>query len=283
MAQTTEVRKEEARQRGPEERLYLPQDVATPLQGVESVDDQAVQFFKDNGYLAVEGLFTSDEVERYRQGLADLIDGKNPLYQGLLVEGGASDVKPGTKEFADAIRKLHTFTDYDQRLAALLTHEHFISVVEKLLGGKSTLSQQMALLKPPKIGREKPWHQDHAYFNIDLESPVVGCWIAIDEATIANGCMQILPGEHKKPRLHFRVRDWQICDTEMLDTPSTAVPLKPGGVLFFSSFLPHGTPSNNTDTRRWALQLHYRREDAATISNDARMEVFGSEGKDVSC
>jgi phytanoyl-CoA hydroxylase len=251
--------------------------------GIESVDEEAVQFYKDNGYLAVEGLFSPDEVESYRQGLADLIDGKNPEYQGLQGEGTAGDVKPGSQEFKDAIRKLHTFTDYDQRLAAMLTHERFISVVEKLLDGKSKLSQQMALLKPPRIGREKPWHQDHAYFNIDLNAPVVGCWIAIDEATIANGCMHILPGQHKSPRLHFRVRDWQICDTEMLDTPSTAVPLKPGGVLFFSSFLPHGTPTNNSNTRRWAVQLHYRREDSADISNDARLEVFGSEGKDVSC
>ena len=34
----------------------------------------------------------------------------------------------------------------------------------------------MALVKPAQ-GREKPWHQDHAYFNVALDTPIVGVWI----------------------------------------------------------------------------------------------------------
>ena len=45
-------------------------------------------------------------------------------------------------------------------------------------------------------GREKPWHQDKAFFEIDVTSPVVGVWIALDEATPDNGCMHVIPGSH---------------------------------------------------------------------------------------
>ena len=80
----------------------------------------------------------------------------------------------------------------------------------------------MALLKPPGIGREKPWHQDHAYFNVAASQRIVGVWIALDAATPDNGCMYVLRGKHRdtaSPNAypHFAVRDYQICDTTVLD------------------------------------------------------------------
>jgi phytanoyl-CoA hydroxylase len=143
--------------------------------------------------------------------------------------------------------------------------------------------QDMALLKPPAMGREKPWHQDHAFFNYPMGTPIVGVWIALDEATVANGCMQLLPGLHKDPIIHFKRRDWQICDTFVLGRGSVAAPLKPGGLLFFDGLLPHGTPQNSSGLRRRALQYHYIPEGVNKTPTEERLSVFGSEGKDVSC
>jgi phytanoyl-CoA hydroxylase len=110
-------------------------------------------------------------------------------------------------------------------------------------------------------------------------------WIALDEATIENGCMQFMPGQHKEgPRIHFQRRDWQICDTEMLGQRSMSAPLKPGGLLLFSGLLPHGTPHNSSGKRRRALQYHYAPVDVQPLENqEERLKHFGSEGKDVSC
>lgn len=41
-------------------------------------------------------------------------------------------------------------------------------------------------------------HQDQAYFNVELRTPIVGCWIALDRATEANGCMRVLRGGHRQ-------------------------------------------------------------------------------------
>jgi ectoine hydroxylase-related dioxygenase (phytanoyl-CoA dioxygenase family) len=65
---------------------------------------------------------------------------------------------------------------------------------------------------------ETPWHQDHAYFNLPEGTPVVGVWIALDDATPENGCMHFIPGGHREgPIAHFNRRDWQICDEEILN------------------------------------------------------------------
>ena len=83
--------------------------------------------------------------------------------------------------------------------------------------------------------------------------------------------------------IHFQRRDWQICDSDMTGRHCVAVPLQPGGLLVFDALLPHGTPCNSTDRRRWALQYHYCPEQAVRTDDAARMAVFGAEGKDVEC
>src|SRR5262249_652002 len=134
------------------------------------------------------------------------------------------------------------------------------------------------------VGREKPWHQDMAYFSLPPGTPVVGVWIALDEATVENGCMHVLAGGHRSgPRPHFQRRDWQICDTEMQDMKAVAVPLPPGGCLFFDGLLPHGTPHNHSPLRRRALQFHYQPANTPTLSREERLALFGGEERGLSC
>ena len=71
--------------------------------------------------------------------------------------------------------------------------------------------------------------------------------------------MHMLAGGHKAgARVHFKRRDWQICDTDVDPTGRVAVPMGAGDVLLFDGKLPHGTPINRTDEFRWAVQYHYR-------------------------
>jgi phytanoyl-CoA hydroxylase len=166
----------------------------------------------------------------------------------------------------------------------LAHHPKLAAVLRDLLGDEPVIFQDMALLKPPRLGREKPWHQDLSYFNYDPNSKVVGVWIALDEATVENGCMQLLPGRHREgPITHFKRRDWQICDTDILGKTSVAAPLQPGGLLLFDGLLPHGTPRNGSGRHRRALQFHYTGAKCEKIAATERMRVFGSEGRNVSC
>jgi phytanoyl-CoA hydroxylase len=59
--------------------------------------------------------------------------------------------------------------------------------------------------------------------------------------------------------------------------------MKVGDVLFFDGKVPHGTPINKTDSFRWAVQYHYRPKAAQAIDDAARLDAFGSDGKDVTC
>ena len=218
-------------------------------------------------------------------GLQHLIAGGNPDFKGIQFEGRAAGILDtlSIEQKQDAVRKLMWFTEYDARLKALSNHPKLMEAAQRLLGATPVMFQDMALLKPPHLGREKPWHQDKAYFNIDPREQVVGVWVALDEATVDNGCMHLMPQIPRAPIIHHQRRDWQICDTEILGKACVAAPLKPGGVLLFDGLLVHGTPHNNSDQRRRAVQFHYHGNRFGQISLEERMALFGSEGKDVQC
>lgn len=268
--------------------LYQPVGAGFGVEHFEDIGPAEIAHYHEQGYLIVRQAFNPAEVRDALLGLVDLIMGKDPTFTSIMFEAKAQAILPtlGVEARQDAVRKIMFFVEHDARLKAISHHAKLLQAVQTLLGAREPqMFQDMALIKPPRLGREKPWHQDNAYFNYPLGTPVVGVWIALDEATIENGCMQFLPGQHKTgPKIHFQRRDWQICDTDILGQRSVAAPLKPGGLLFFNGLLPHGTPHNASEKRRRALQFHYAPADVAQRpDSEERLRHFGSEGKDVTC
>ena len=268
--------------------LYQPE--AGTAHSVATLDDigpSEIAFYRERGYLVVREAFTPAEVASALAGVVALIMGKVPSFNGITFEAGAKAILPtlSVEQRQDAVRKVWFFVNHEARLKAISHHAKVLAAVRKLMGDREPeMFQDMCLVKPPRLGREKPWHQDHAYFDYPLGTPVVGTWIALDAATIENGCMQLLPGRHREgPIVHFQRRDWQICDNVILGTRSVAAPLPPGGMLFFDGLLPHGTPHNASANRRRALQFHYAPAGITKTTAEERMKHFGSEGKNVSC
>lgn len=269
--------------------LYAAHRVVVPIDGHAALGsdiDDHVETYESDGYLAIAGFFDRAEVAAALAGMVRLIDGKAPGFRGLQFEAGArkllATAAPEAKQ--DYVRKLTGFTQFDADLHAIATHPRLLAIVRRLIRAEPAIFEDKALIKPPRLGREKPWHQDHAYWNLPLDARVVTVWIALDAATEANGCLYLIPGSHREGAVvHFKRRDWQICDTEVDRNRVVVAPLDPGGVLLFNSYLLHGTPANASPMRRRALQFVYVPAEAARITPAERLAVFGSEGKDVTC
>ena len=87
--------------------------------------------------------------------------------------------------------------------------------------------------------------------------------------------MHVLPGTHREgARPHFHVRDCQLADESVEVERDVLVPLAPGGALFFSPLLHHGTPPNTSPNRRWALQYHYRAASAVPVTRQEHARLF---------
>lgn len=270
------------------ESLYKTVASVTALQGLPEDPANIADQYRQAGFVSIDNAFTPDQIAGLLDALFQLTVRELPEKTQLQFEALAAGKDLATmdpEERLDYVRKLMWFVDLDPRIEAMAYEPKLIQVVEHLLGAPAEMFQEMALLKPPGIGREKPWHQDHAYFNLPEGTHVIGVWIALDDTWPENGCMHFLPGGHYEgPIPHFNRRDWQICDTEILKRgQAVATPLKAGGCLIFDGLVPHGTPQNRTNTRRRALQFHYVAKDTPRTTTEQRMELFGAEGKDVQC
>ena len=245
-----------------------------------------IEYFHRHGYLVINDAFSPTEIEDALAGMLHLMDGKCPDFRAIQFEPKLVKKKDELEGQArrDAIRKIFGFVDYEPRLNAMAAHSGLLGVLDQMMGDTPELFQDMALVKPPRHGSEKAWHQDCAYFNLPEGTTVVGVWIALDEATPENGCLHVIPGSNNEgPMIHFKRRDWQICDTDVPVARDTMVPLKPGGCLFWHGLTHHGSPVNQSEQRRRALQLHYKPASAGEITTQERMDVYGSEGKEVDC
>ena len=213
--------------------LYDAGAIATPIPAVEALSDAARAHYREHGWLAVSGLLDAGEIATAAEAVADLVEDRVPGFRGRIYEASVRPCLAGMSpaERGDAVRKLFRFVADEPRLAALSEQPAMLTIIRSLLECRTPrLFQDMALLKPPRIGREKPWHQDHAFFDFSLETRFLGVWIALDPATIENGCMHVLDGGHRAgPRLHFRRRDFQICDTELLGATLRRLPARARG------------------------------------------------------
>ena len=104
---------------------------------------------------------------------------------------------------------------------------------------------------------EVPWHQDCAYFQ-PSPNVILSAWIAVDDTTRANGCMQVLPGSHKRLYPHISDPDAEIfsrgVDPSTFDASDAVdLELKPGQFIFFNESTLHYSPPNKSETRRFGI------------------------------
>jgi hypothetical protein len=268
---------------------------------------QLEQYHRD-GYLAFTDVLAAVEVEQARGGLTQLIRNAQHNPDFVLREGGAfrklsspntsyylqiESTANGTNlralpdaDFELTVRKLTGFCAVDPIFSGLAQAQPRVrGVLESLIGADPILFGEMALIKPPFIGTEKPWHQDNAYFCYKPLEAVVTAWIALDDATVKNGCMHVLAGEHKLgPRRHHHTFDCEIVPDRR--DPSRAVPVEipAGGAMFFSGMLPHQTPPNQSPDRRRALQFQYRSATSEVVSREEYNRIFAeADGTPATC
>jgi len=131
--------------------------------------------------------------------------------------------------------------------------------VRALIGGPLFLHLDQVFMKPARDGAGTQWHQDNAYFKISDPARGTGMWIALDDANLKNGTMQIIPGSHLNALLPH-VRDMgsnhHIC-CQPDESRALPVAIPRGGCVFFNYGILHCTKENRSNHERAGLALHF--------------------------
>jgi phytanoyl-CoA hydroxylase len=255
---------------------------------LEAPDLEAVGRYRRDGYLVVPRVLNPGHVRQCLAAL-DILAGDPGLQPGqrdgtgafIALEPGVDGARRGATSRIDLIRKFGDFTDTSPALLRAAMSARLHAILDRLMGQGRVLLQEMALVKPPKVSGEKPWHQDAAYFRGSDPNLMFGIWIALDPATRENGCMEVIPGSHLRgPAPHVPAEDINLCtirpDLLRLDD-RVALPMEPGDALVFHSLVHHYTAANRSDQRRRALQFHYHQVGLNWTSLEAHRVLYHAE------
>ena len=141
------------------------------------------------------------------------------------------------------------------------SHRKDLDQIAKAIGIISPLlMQSMYIFKQPNIGGEVVCHQDSTFLYTEPDT-VVGFWVAVEDATIENGCLWVASGAHKGPlRKLFTKKNDRMQMITLDETPfentDTALEVEKGTLVLLHGRLPHYSCENNSNKSRHAYTLH---------------------------
>ena len=262
-----------------------PKD-ATRFTWQGSPEPQMVQAFQQEGYLLIEDFASAGECDALMTQTKNLIDDFNAddhkvVFSASGQSHAASDYfmnsasnisffleKGAVDETGElvlpkqqAINKIgHALHDLDPVFAPF-SHQPKIESLARAIGFEAPLLlQSMVICKQPHIGGEVNAHQDSTFLYTTPQS-CVGFWLALEDATLENGCMWGASGGHDGPLRGRFVRgengmEMQMLDDKPLPDCDVALPAKKGTLILLHGRFPHLSPENHSGKSRYAYALH---------------------------
>lgn len=251
---------------------------ALPRNGEEwdryRLSDQQVAHFHARGYVAGTTVLDEDQIERLRAELATLVDGRHPA-QSLFYEFNSN-------ESADPSRVLfHALGAWriTPGLHDLLWHPGVTVPASQLLDGAVRFWHDQLFCKPSHHGGVVAWHQDYSYWTRTVPMAHLTCWIALDDATADNGCMQYVPGSHRWELLPVTglAGDMDAIQTVLSDDQRqqfrpVPIELKRGQCTFHHPLMVHGSYENRTERQRRATVVNMFRDGVRSDANSPLLD-----------
>ena len=221
-------------------------------QEVRSHERELKRGFEHDGYIFIEELLHPDRA-------GELADTVFEVESRLLKD---PDEKEHIFEKDDAgtivaARCLHNLIEQHPAFRELAREPAIVDLAEFALGYEPLYYRAISTLTRQSVGSAFPWHQDFAYWGAGRPD-MIGIWIALHDATIENGCMDIIPGSHQWGILPCEENDpGRPILTREQEAQRIPAEVKAGGALLFHALLVHRSSPNRSNKERCAVIFEY--------------------------
>ena len=249
-------------------------------------NDEMLSFWNEEGFLVIEQFYDYSECDNLRNRSKKLINDFEHSSVGSIFD--TNDQKHAEDDYflesGDKIRfffeknsfdkngKLnnsvdlvinkigHALHDLDSVFFNFSHREELNNIALSIGISSPKLLQSMYIFKQPHIGGEVACHQDSTFLYTKPES-AVGFWVALEDATIENGCLWVASRRHKGPlrKLFTKINgNMQMItlDSTPFEKTDTAVEVKKGSLVLLHGRLPHYSCENKSKKSRHAYSLH---------------------------
>lgn len=221
-----------------------------------------INFFQENGYFITPRIIEEERLVRLRDHMERIFrgefeTGKPPLRYWQPGDNGRGIRQADNAFWADlTIRELATDRLIGQIAAKLIQTDSIRLWHDKLFYKPAR--------GPVLEGNNVGWHQDYYYWQCCQEPTLLTAWVAFDDVTLDNGCVQVVPGSHKwglleasdffEQDLEGQQASWKVPSQGAFEVKP--IILKAGQVSFHHCLTIHGSGPNFTDKPRRAMSIH---------------------------
>ncbi len=238
-------------------------------------DAQWAQYQRD-GYLVLGKVLSDQNLVKLQERIDAIMLGDADIdYSKVLMQldsatgkyEDAPEQSMGHKGRSLAYRKIQNL-EHDRVFRDYIEDDIYRELCAKVYGDQTPIAcfRAMFMNKPAHQGTLLPWHQD-AWVHLDRQ-PEITVWTALDPATEANGCVQVIPGSHLLGRVnpghHSGFLNEEQVAEHCKEENSVYVELKAGEAVVFHNWLMHRSDVNRTDNSRRGFSVCYM--DARTVA-----------------
>ncbi len=225
------------------------------------VSAEQIEQYRKQGFLVIEGFLDSTELEHWREVTEDAVrlrlsNGSTENNQGIL----NNQRDPETfyaRVFTQAVR----LADIHPGMAELMFDERLGRVAGTLANVDGIrIWHDQALFKPP-YGNITAFHLDDPYWSF-YHRDAITIWVALDDSTLANGCMWYIPGTHLQAGftpvgIGANLGDIFKIYPQWKRISAAAAPCPAGSAIFHNGLIAHGAGANMTARPRRAMTCAY--------------------------
>ncbi|MDO8362236.1 MAG: phytanoyl-CoA dioxygenase family protein [Actinomycetota bacterium] len=215
--------------------------------------DYQVAEFRREGYLVLPAVLTADELaglraecERRLTEMVATMDAVGAQTLGL--------------SHRDRRYFLHAPYQDSPFLHRFLFDDAMVDIAASLLGPDVYLFLELFVVKPPEVGMPMAWHQDGGYVMGHPHDPYISLWVALDDMTVANGTLCVLPRSRQpQPGSVTHMKDRWTNDLVGYDgpDPGDALEVPAGSIVAMASTTFHRTGENHSAAARRAFLASY--------------------------
>jgi len=222
-----------------------------------------VDFYREHGYLLVEGMFSAEEAAQFRVEAHAVIERLRSISE---VDATWTSARAVTATKTSLLH-CHNVQFHSALLTRMMLDDRFTAAAAQIIGSPNVqLHHNKLFIKPPEKGSPFPMHQDQPFFPHDNDS-MIAAVVHFDNAPLEKGCIRVVDGSYKNgPIPHVPEGGWHLPFDQYPLESSVACPAKAGDVLFFSYLTVHRSGVNTSSEARTTMLVQMRDpEDQPTV------------------
>jgi ectoine hydroxylase-related dioxygenase (phytanoyl-CoA dioxygenase family) len=234
---------------------------------LDALTDDHINHYRKQGYVAVEGFIDGEELETWRRVTDGAVAERLASAEELTNQKKDEDPSYYSRVFVQCIR----LADTNDEIRGLIYDERIGRIAATLEGIDGIrVWHDQALIKQP-YGNPTGWHLDNPYWSFSSRN-AISIWIALDDATLENGCLYYVPGSHKTATFETTgIGDniGELFDVypEWKEIDPVPAPVPAGTAVFHNGLTAHGAGANMTRHARRAMTCAFM-PDGATFNGN---------------